>query len=484
MKKTHSLKNADFIKYRPETEFVADDEGIFIITATGYKLLRSKWIKKIHNKLYPILLSGCSKSLLLNQSDEISRTVITSYLDALSKSNAIIQEQPQVSAFHNTSLNGEVLDRPFPEFVFENTGTFFITENLQTNGILAICFPKNIFNLLNDFTELKQQQISIIILPSDLKPNYSFTHIPGWYLQTTPSVFGKSFGIKFFEWDDKTFSCRLLLQKKSLKELTFSDLSELGFIRPDFKVSQLPVSVISPNINLYAGAEKTVAVNYQTTEKNLLGRAIISQINFAEYTSVSTKKIKHLSLTVKQTESKFTNEVETALSKFEVKAKVLDKTAAKLFTSTVENTQINVLDIVSKNTGIIYLQTVLKQKISSLAAKREVFKGVFFSFSDEVFFTVSISEEKALYDFLLSSVYSLFYPPLKTQNVLIHSNILSFVNMKTLKNLIEIGEKELSKTFGKNFVKTGKTSTFLGDFYWGKLVSENESLIFTIVSPQ
>ncbi|MGC2237167.1 MAG: hypothetical protein WA584_13460 [Pyrinomonadaceae bacterium] len=441
-KETYST-TSDFIKIRPEVRFINDDDGIVIITASGYKRLNSKWIKKLHEKIYPVLLNGCSKDALLKRFENETRTALSLYLQALEKSDSFIKGNIRMEAYRDSSgLSSQELTKNLTKDHDAAT-----TINLaKKNQILIICTPLNLFQILDKLKEFgKNKQIIIFLLDENFTPDVFFTRLVKWHMQAEPFLSKKLFSISFFRWDDNNLSCALKFRKTPSGLLSFSDLiKEIDLISPVKTVSQLPLSIVSLN------HKKMISLNYKSAAESLLIGEIIKQTAFT------------------QNANDF-NFVSSA-SRLEIRAKILDESAAALFESTSADKRIDALNLSSGVPAIDYLQKVLRVKISTLPVKKDVSDNCFYRFSGESCSFVSLSEKKALHDFLLFAVYSIFYSSadFKTEKAAFHSNILMFESKKELKKMIKSAEKLLKKNYRNYTLKINKVSTFWGNFYWGK----------------
>ncbi len=479
MKNINSLENttssipADFIKYRPEVKFVSGEKGITVITPAGYKSVNSTWINILHERLYPILLKGCSKSLLFKQTEGKTLNALKTYLSVLNKSDALIDGSHQFteSDSFSSSLISEInnlITEAVSSSPVINSNFIFILKNEAENQVLGVCFPQNLFSLLNTiFKSYKKQLVTILLLPQGFKLDYSFEKILGWHLNTSKTNTKSQNYITFFCWDNNNLSCRLLLKKSSSATVIFKDLSEyLDLFSVVETVSQLPLSILYSKIALPEEKVKTVSINYQSAINSLLCRTIVRQTVFNNLSAVlNNSKISAASFYHTES-SEFGENFVTAISRLECKAKLLDFAAQQNLKTKTSDVQIDALTFDVKHIETKYLQEILGFRISTMIIKKEVFSGILFRFSDEFGDACSLSEEKAFHDFLLSAVYRIFYPELNTEKIEMHSNILNFVSKKRLKTIIKKAKTLMPKTSGK----INKVSTFWGDFYWGKQI--------------
>jgi hypothetical protein len=479
MKNINSLENtrssipADFIKYRPEVKFVSGEKGITVITPEGYKSVNSTWINILHERLYPILLKGCSKSLLFKQTEGKTRNALKNYLSILNRSNALIDGSHQFAESGSFSSNriseiNNLITQVVSASRVINSDFIFILKNEADNQVLVVCFPQNLFSILTEtLKKYQKKSITVLLLPQDFKLDQSFEKILGWHLKTSKSGTASHHDITFFCWDNNTFSCRLLLKKSSSANLIFKDLSDyLDLFSVAETVSQLPLSILYSKIALLEKPVKTVSINYRSAINSLLCRTIVRQTAFNNLIAVSNKSENSAALLYRTESLRFSENFVSAISRLECKSKLLDFAAPQNLKIKTSDIQINALIFDTEHPEIKYLQKILGFRLSSMIIKKEVFSGILFRFSDEFGEACSLSEEKALHDFLLSAVGRIFYPELNTETIERHSNILNFVSKKKLKTIIKAAEKLVPKKPGK----INKVSTFWGDFYWGEQI--------------
>lgn len=461
--------SSDFIKFRPEVRFVIDENTIIIITPSGYKRLSSDWIIKLHERLCPLLTTGCFRNQLLNRVPQETKNAVNLYLRILEQSGAFINNKNLTSEQNFSHFSDLFPDLP------KNSGALIEVDG--QGKIVVICSRFDLLRRLKDLgaNDLKRL-ITVLLLPDDFEMSASFGRVINWHLQSE-SFLSQRFGnILFFRWDAADLSCQLLFQKSLFEKLSFRDLTDsLSLISPIKTVSQLPLAILS--LDTGKTPEIFASVNYKAAADGLMIREIVRQTAFIKNVPVSNQTADHFHISVSQTSAEFTVGFFSSASRTEIRAKILDFAAKKLFTSIPDKFGLDALALPSRIPATRYLQEVLRVKSSNLPVGKECFEGGFYRFSNEFCGSVSLSEEKALHDFLLRNVFAEYYPAteLNGKNVRFYSGFSSFAAQRELKKMIECGEKLLKKNFAGFNLKINKVSTFWGDFYWGKQPDEAEN---------
>jgi hypothetical protein len=356
----------------------------------------------------------------------------------------------------------------------KNSGALIEIEAGGREKNVVICSRLDLLRRLKDLgANGLKRRITVLLLPDDFEMSASFGRVIHWHLQSE-SFLSQRFGnILFFRWDAAGLSCQLLFQKSLFEKLCFRDLTDnLGLISPLKSVSQLPLAILS--LETGKTPEIFASVNYKSAADSLMIREIVRQTVFVNDLPVLNQTANHFQFSVSRTPAEFTVGFFSSASRTEIKAKFLDFAAQKIFTSVPDKFDLDALALPSRIPATRYLQEVLRVKLSNLPVGKECFEGGFYRFSNQSCVSVSLSEEKALHDFLLRNVFAEFYPAAEFdgKNVRFYSGFSTFASHRELKKMIERGEKILKKNFAGFNLKINKIFTFWGNFYWGKQPDE------------
>ena len=477
-KEQASAINTDYLKLRPEVKFIVDD-AVVIITPGGYKRLNSKWIKQLHEKIYPILVKGCSKNRLLHQVPEEIKSAVNLYLQVLDKSGLFVKERKSLTDFENGIhlSNGKpadtVSDLPLELVLPEDCADIFEFEAVGGTSKHIFCKWRTLFRVLENLAEnYNGKQISIVLLPENFKTDHLFTRIINWHLMTKTFMTGKAGNISFFHWDSRNLTCKLLFQKNSVKRLCFKDLLDnLTLVSPVKAVSQIPVSIASFNPDYFEIPEIILGLNYKAAAASLLIREIIRQTVFTKESPALNQNTDYSDKSVEQTHADFETDFFSSMSRTSIKTNILDNEAVKLFQTSSDDNEFDALTLPNQIPAIRYLQEVLRLRLAALPVKSSVFEKSFYRFSSESNSSVSVCEEKAFHDLLLQMVYAVYYSDagLDEKKLLFYSNVQTFDSQKKLGQKIEKGQTVLRSNSSSFNLGLNKIFTFWGTFYWRKI---------------
>ena len=477
LQKNIKISTKDFLRLKTEIEFIPDDNSIILIAPSGYKRLNSKWILRLHEKIYPVLVNGCSAIQLLDQFPKEVRKAVEIYLRILKDAQAFVETD-------NVESNSQKISRSSSK---EISGVFFkqyrglnftgekkhlsvgaVVQGKKTN--IVICSPQNLIGLLDKLMkDVLYKQISVLLIPSVLNPEYPLTDMIEWHLESESFLARKFRSIVFFHLDSGSLNYKLQYQKLNTGQLCFRDLIDnLELISPVKTFSQLPLSFVSRVSDGSEISEITVGLNYRSVAESVMIEEIVRQTAFTAIVNLSDQTDLLL--------ERFQTEVETVFissaSKLELRGNILDKTAYNLFQTSSKARRVDALSIPCRNPAIRHLQEILRLRLPVLPVSRDVFENVFYLFSEADNHFISISEEKAFYDYLLRKVYSVYYADAETdgKNIKFHSALSAFDSGKTLEGRIKKAKIIAGKNIENFWSPIGRISTFWGDYFWSKAV--------------
>lgn len=475
--KNIKISTKDFLKLKTEIEFIPDGDSIILIAPSGYKRLNSKWILRLHEKIYPVLVSGCSELQLVNQFPKEVRKAVETYLRILKDVQAFVEtdnvenDSQKISRSSNKEISS-IFFKQYRDLNFtdekkhHSVGT--VVKGKKTN--IVICSPQNLIGFLDKLMkDVFYKQISVLLIPSVLNPEYPLTDMIEWHLASESCLARKFRSIVFYHLDSGSLNYKLQYQKLNTGQLCFRDLIDnLELISPVKTFSQLPLSSVSRVSDGSGISEITVGLNYKSVAESMMIQEIVRQTAFTGIINLLDQN----DLLLEQFQTEVETDFISAASKVEIRGNILDKTGYNLFQTSSKARQVDALSIPCRNPAIRHLQEILRLRLPVLPVSRDVFEKVFYLFSEADNHFISISEEKAFYDYLLQKVYSVYHADAETdgKNIKFHSDLLAFDSGKTLQEKIKKAKIIAGKYIEDLWSPIDKISTFWGDYFWAKAV--------------
>lgn len=477
LQKNIKISAKNFLKLKTEIKFIPDGDSVILIAPSGYKRLNSKWILRLHEKIYPVLVSGCSEIQLINQFPKAVRKAVETYLRILKDVQAFVETDNVKNDSQKISRSS---NKEISKVFFKQHRGLNITDEKKRLSVgavvkgkktnIVICSPENMIGFLDKLMkDAFYKQISVLLVPSILEPEYPLSDMIEWHLASESCLARKFRSIVFYRLDSGSLNYKLQYQKLNTGQLCFRDLIDnLELISPVKTFSQLPLSAVSGVSDGFGISEITVGLNYKSVAESVMIQKIVRQTALTGIVNLSDRT----DLLLEQFETEVETDFISSASKLEIRGNVLDKTAHNLFRASSKASQVDALSMPSRNPAIKHLQEILRLRLPVLPVSRDVFEDVFYLFSEADNHFISISEEKAFYDYLLQKVYSVYYADAETdgKKIKFHSDLSAFDSGKTLEGKIKKAKIIAGKQIENLWSPIDKVSTFWGDYFWAKAV--------------
>lgn len=473
--KTQELPSG-FIKLRDDARFLENESALVIISPNGCLWLKSSWIKNLHSKLYSLLRKGCFEDQLIYSVDEKNRSLVKAYLKALNRSGVLLGKYSrQKNLSENRTSNNST--KGWTDYVTKTLAAeYHPNENLivkrkGAQQILVMLDSANLLRVCNALlTAAEFGRICLVLNDSSMSKTVLFTKLAEWLLSDPPKNYPGCEEIKIYDFDEKHLNCRVKFKKHPARLLSFRDVvQKIGIVVPQKVIPQLPLAVLERNVSLEPVNEITVSVNYQPAADNIVIRELVRQTAFRDQKSAAISKPTISS-----------EDFPASASRLELQAQLIDRTVGEIIETAEDEMAFTETDIFSEFQdfpAIHYLQTVLREKFSSMTIHRQTVFDRFYLFRAGSNKTASLCEEKAFFDLLLSITYHEYYRTFAPaiQSARFYSGYSSFVSRRKLRLMVKQSRKYLLETHGANFSNIKKTETFWGTFYWADVKVKTEA---------
>jgi hypothetical protein len=468
------------IRLLPETIFVEHEKTLTVISSTKHKRLTSNWVKVLHERLYPILLKGCSKKLLFDSVDESKRVIIKTYLNALKQCGALVFDNRSNKALFPEELHAKynflsfslVNEKLLCQVLSKNKE--IIVEN-DSDAVICVVNNNSFLPLVNDLLNAKLYKKLVFLITDFTDVSVlPFSVIINWLkmILTLPSHANTEMLI--YELTDiNGLNCSLKLQKSFTSSICLSEIhKKIKTIDQHQSISQVPLVFAKVREELYT-KEIVFGLNYNSIFQDLAVKKTVQQI-----LSVKEKEKKEKRKNTRQQLLQNLNYIITSASKIELHGKILDFVGNK-FSDFSESSkcQLDGLNIYKGIPEINYLQQILQSRFFSLPVIESRVKCLFrYEIND--FSAVSICKEKALFELLLKVVKADFYPVEKEfPYCVFYSGFAPFLSRPKLKELVKKSNLTISLDFKLKLPQVNRIETFWGNYFWSN-IQENENMTY------
>lgn len=464
------------IRLRPEVIFVENDNGLTVISPTKYKNLKANWVTPLHQKLFNLLLKGCSEKLLLDSVDKSRKAVVRSYINALKQCEALVSYGNYARKDDGDSLSGRSYEDHDDSSFFPVDGNLLrsgesIIENDDRNAVMCLTRYDSFLPLVNHLLNVKRYKRLIFVLTAiDESTIFSSPEIVNWLKLSLKLPSSENETLLIYSIDRNDGFNIKLKYKKSLG--SFADLHEIfwktGAIGQRLNISQIPLVSVRTGIEPFV-RETVTGLNYGSVSGDLIVRETVRQMLFGEWKNEASERI-----TDERLSNRFKN-ILTSASKTELCGKILETAGKHIFDeSNSTKREIDGLTPDAEIPEIKYLQDILRTKFDSLPVVEENF-GCFFRYERNGFSAVSFCRKKALFDLLLAIAGASFYPASsKDSDGSFYSGFAPFVNRRELKKLMKKCRRFLYSDGKINLPPVNRIETFWGDCFWTEFCPEGE----------